>query len=1615
MKYIAIALLALLVAALNLNAAPENPRRALARSVPPGAFHAKLLHRLPDTNTLHLALSLPVRNQAALDETLRQLYDPSSPRYHQWLTSAEFTETFGPTPEDVQKVTRFAQRYGLTVNEIHANRMIVDVSGPIARIENAFQIKMAVYQHPSENRTYFGPDVEPTVDTNTPILDVSGLDNFILPRSLHVRTELEQTTNFATGSGPGGTYRGTDLRHAYAPGVVLDGTGQSIGLFQLGSVCYPDDLTAYTTASGIAPIDITNVLINGFSSTPSGDTGEQSLDVEVSHSMAPGAKIYFYIASSAIDVWNRIASDNLCKQISSSWSVSPPPSTMNQVLQQMAAQGQSVFQASGDSGFEATPFGWMDNANLTLVGGAVLTTSGAGGAYASETGWSGSGGIISPNFSIPTWQQGIDMTANQGSTTQRNGPDVAAESTSLWTVWHVNNAQTSGGIGGTSASSPMWAGFLALVNQQAVANNRSTIGFINPLVYSILKGTGSATYASAFHDITSGSNGKPAVTGYDLVTGVGSPVGQATINALAGPPDDLQITPVSGFTFSIPPGIPYDPGSLTFTLTNIGASSLNWSLSNTSSWFNVSVTSGALTPGGAASVVTLTLNLSVVTNLNLGTYTANYAFTNQSSGLVQKRGVQLIVSPAAFPIAASGYNASVIVPNNATVGNPQAVSFDASGMAFFQSGANTNSQFSGGGVLLGFPRDGKFVSQLDAATTFQFQPYGGSANVLLMGSTHPSSGTLTFTPPRAYNSLAILVSSGNGGADGTYVVHFANGASSPAMSFHAQDWFNVTANVALNGFGRISVNSLATQDNGSSNPNLYQTTLDLAALGYNQPVSSITFTKPSASFQTGVFAVSGAPMQPQTAITTQPQNVTNNNPLANSTLSVVAMGAPDLHYQWFSGTPGNSTLLAGQTSPTLTFTAPVQTTQAGNYFVVVTNTYNAVTSSVAALVVFRAPQIVQQPGPTNLTLFAGRTLNLSVSANAAVPVNYYWQTNNVKLPGATSSSLVIPNLQLTHSGNYSLIVSNSFGMVTSAVVSLTVISPTYPLAQQVLADNPIGYWPLSELTGTVAHDYATGKNGIYNSTLLGQPGYNLIDTHKAARFGALASVNSYAGTIPIDFATNTSAAFSVEAWVKGATPSTDAGIISKGTGSGGEQFNLDCGAGGHAFRFFVRDAKGNAHLANSSVTPNNQWHHVVGICDQPNGLVVLYVDGVSNASSTISAGSGILASTNFVSLGSRQGGTTTYNNQFIGTMQDVAIYNYALSPSQVLTHYKTASNRSPVFAANPFTEPAANAGIYYSTSIAASASDPNGDTVIYAKVSGPTWLNVATSGLIYGTPANTDANTNTFIVSARDAAGLSSTAPLFIYVNGSPNFTLNPLTLPVVDAGQPVSGTLATNATDPNPGDTLTFAKLSGPAWLSVAGNGALSGAPANADANTNAFQVTVTDSTLTSTGIVYIYVNGAPAFNNNPFSKAPIAAGQPYAGSLAADASDPNPADSLTFAKLSGPAWLSVASDGTLSGTPLSANVGTNMFLVKVNDPRNLSAQATMNIAVDPSAIVASLSVQGTNLLLNWSGGIAPYQVQVNTNLSGTNWQDWGNLISDTNTLLTPDKSQEFYRIKGQ
>jgi hypothetical protein len=163
--------------------------------------------------------------------------------------------------------------------------------------------------------------------------------------------------------------------------------------------------------------------------------------------------------------------------------------------------------------------------------------------------------------------------------------------------------------------------------------------------------------------------------------------------------------------------------------------------------------------------------------------------------------------------------------------------------------------------------------------------------------------------------------------------------------------------------------------------------------------------------------------------------------------------------------------------------------------------------------------------------------------------------------------------------------------------------------------------------------------------------------------------------------------------------------------------------------------------------------------------VSLYVDGVLNASGSITAGSGLLSSAKAVSLGSRQSGANSaYDSQFVGVMEELAIYNYALSGSRIQAHYLAVSNRPPVFLSNPFPGPNASAGQAYSGTIATNAFDPNGDSITFAKLSGPSWLSVAVNGTVSGTPFSADAGTNSFIVRAMDSGSLSSSATMIVNV-----------------------------------------------------------------------------------------------------------------------------------------------------------------------------------------------------------------------------------------------------------
>lgn len=143
--------------------------------VPPALVRLQPAAHLPAETNLYLCISLPLRNQPALTALIAELYEPANPKFRQWLTPDQFGAQFCPTESDYRKVIGFAESHGLRVVSKHPNRMLVDVTGSVANIENAFQVRLSLYQHPTENRMFYAPDIEPTVEPDIPILHIAGL------------------------------------------------------------------------------------------------------------------------------------------------------------------------------------------------------------------------------------------------------------------------------------------------------------------------------------------------------------------------------------------------------------------------------------------------------------------------------------------------------------------------------------------------------------------------------------------------------------------------------------------------------------------------------------------------------------------------------------------------------------------------------------------------------------------------------------------------------------------------------------------------------------------------------------------------------------------------------------------------------------------------------------------------------------------------------------------------------------------------------------------------------------------------------------------------------------------------------------------------------------------------------------------------------------------------------------------------------------------------------------------------------------------------------------------------------------------------------------------------
>ncbi len=473
------------------------------------------------------------------------------------LTRAQYAQKHGADPVAVKAVRAFAKRFGLTVEpgSPAPGRRGVRISGTTAAMQNAFGVTLQQQIH--EGATYRVREgaIQLPQELAGMVEAVLGLDNRPQAKP-HFRVAQSSAKGSAGRSSRGASIISQASGISYTPVQIAglyqfpqnaSGAGQTIGLIELGGGYRKADITAYFKSLGLKAPKVTAVSVDkgkNAPSTPTGADGEVMLDIEISAAVAPGAAIAVYFAPNTdqgfIDAISTAVHDpaNKPSVISISWggqesTWTPQALTaLDQACQAAAALGVTITAASGDNG--STDGGAGNNVDFPASSPHVLACGGTklvaqGTTISSEVVWNelannegATGGGVSNVFAKPSWQANAAVPTPSGSGGGRGVPDVAGNADPA-TGYSIRVDGQTLVIGGTSAVAPLWAGLIAVANQQ----NRSSAGFINPAIYA-------AKAASGFHDITQGNNGAfAAAPGWDACTGLGSPIAASLIPLLA--------------------------------------------------------------------------------------------------------------------------------------------------------------------------------------------------------------------------------------------------------------------------------------------------------------------------------------------------------------------------------------------------------------------------------------------------------------------------------------------------------------------------------------------------------------------------------------------------------------------------------------------------------------------------------------------------------------------------------------------------------------------------------------------------------------------------------------------------------------------------------------------------------------------------------------------------------------------------------------------------------------------------------------------------------------------------------------------------------------------------
>ena len=541
---------------------------------------------------ISLSIGLRVPNQAGLTQYVQDISRPGSVNYHRYLSAAQYEGAFSPSKATYSAVENYLQSAGFTITHTYSNRLLIAFSGTVAQVNHTFGVTLKNYSAPG-GISYYANDTDPQLPVwlASQVQSFAGLNNAVRLQHppLRARTNTQDIHAPLTTTCPGhdsqGRYLTADqMATAYNIDSLynagLHGEGQTVALFELDTF-NKNDLTAYAACYGHSHTPIQTVVAG--SSAVSSDSGivEVELDAQLVLSAAPqlGRLIIYESANDEADrlaQWAQIVQD-AAPVVSTSWGDCEQNMDPNEIQQEnilfmaAAAQGQSVFAASGDSGsagcaFDATsngshPFTGVSAGDpgsqpfVTSVGGTTLSINSSTSAYSQEVAWNNlpvgqytggaSGGGISKYWIAPSWQSGPGVNNSHSSAAPcsapsgsicRETPDVSlhADPNNGYLIY-CTAAQAGcdptrpwNSIGGTSAAAPMWAAMMAMTNEMSIRQGGFNLGFVNPLLYQVANDA--TKYANSFHDVTSGTddynnlNGGlyPASNNYDMATGLGS-------------------------------------------------------------------------------------------------------------------------------------------------------------------------------------------------------------------------------------------------------------------------------------------------------------------------------------------------------------------------------------------------------------------------------------------------------------------------------------------------------------------------------------------------------------------------------------------------------------------------------------------------------------------------------------------------------------------------------------------------------------------------------------------------------------------------------------------------------------------------------------------------------------------------------------------------------------------------------------------------------------------------------------------------------------------------------------------------------------------------------------